>query len=50
MMQLAPTAREVPQLFVCAKLVLATIDVMFSPAAPVFVSVTGCGALVVVTV
>lgn len=50
MVQLAPTAREAPQLFVCAKLALATIDAMFSSAAPVFVNVTGCGALVVVTV
>jgi len=46
MVQLAPTAREAPQLFVCAKLALATIDAMFSSAAPVFVNVTGCGALV----
>jgi hypothetical protein len=50
MVQLAPTEREVPQLFVCAKLLLATIDAMFNTAAPVFVSVTGCGELVVVTV
>jgi hypothetical protein len=50
MAQLAPAARVGPQVFVSAKSPLATIDVMSNTAAPVFVSVTNCGALVVVTV
>jgi hypothetical protein len=50
MPQLAPTARVGPQVFVSAKSPLGAIDVMFNTATPVFVSVTDCGALVVVTV
>jgi hypothetical protein len=50
MAQLAPTERVPPQVFVSAKSPLEAIDVMFNTAAPVLVSVTNCGALVVVTI
>jgi len=50
MIQLCPTARAMPQLFVCAKLLLAAMEEMLSAAAPVLVIVTDCAALVVVTV
>src|SRR5690242_11434717 len=47
--QLAPAATEMPQLFVCANCPLETILVMLSDAVPVFLSVTDFAALVVFT-
>src|SRR5581483_7284702 len=45
--QLAPTASEAPQLFVCAKSPVAMMLVIFNGALPVFVIVTLWGPLVV---
>ena len=47
--QVAPAARLVPQLFVCAKSPLVAIEVIDADAVPVFFTVTACGALVVPT-
>jgi hypothetical protein len=45
MVQFAPTARAVPQLFVSEKLALATINEIVKVAVPEFVSVMGRGGL-----
>ena len=49
MEQLAPAAREAPQVLVWAYGALATMLVMFSAAVPELVNVTVCAALVVFT-
>jgi hypothetical protein len=46
MVQLAPTARLVPQLFVCAKSPVAAIELIVAAAVPPFVSVVDCAAVV----
>ena len=48
--QAAPAASDVPQLFVWPKFALAVIDVMEITVEPILVKVTGCVALVVPTV
>lgn len=48
-LQVAPTARAVPQVLVSEKLALATIDEIFKAAVPEFVTVTGRGELLVPT-
>jgi hypothetical protein len=50
MVQFAPLARLVPQLFISEKSPLATMLVIFKTAPPVFVRITFCGALVVLTI
>jgi hypothetical protein len=47
--QLAPAARLVPQLFVCAKSPLTAIELIDADAFPVLCTVTVCAALVVPT-
>lgn len=47
MVQLPPAPSEVPQLLVCAKSPADTMLAIFSVAVPLFVRVTGNGALVV---
>src|SRR5229473_7342641 len=47
--QLAPAARLVPQLFVCAKSPLTAIELIDAGAFPVLCTVTACAALVVPT-
>jgi hypothetical protein len=47
--QLAFTARLVPQVFVCAKSPLAAIELMVADAVPVFVTVAVCAAVVLPT-
>lgn len=49
MVQLAPAAREVPQVLVWAKGTLAVMLVMLTAVAAVLVSVVVCAALVVPT-
>ena len=49
-MQLAPAARLVPQLFVCAKSPVAEINETVTPLVPLFVTVTARAELVVPTV
>jgi hypothetical protein len=44
--QLAPTARVVPQLFVCAKSPLAVIELIVALVVPLFDSVVDCDAVV----
>jgi hypothetical protein len=48
--QLLPAVTELPQLLVSAKSPLAAIPEIDRLAVPVFVSITGCAALVVPTV
>ena len=48
--QLAPLARLVPQVFFCAKFPLAVMLTMFKTALPVLLRVTFRGALVVLTI
>jgi len=47
MVQLAPTAKLVPQVSICAKSPVATMLVIIKAAVPVSLNVTVCGALVV---
>jgi hypothetical protein len=47
MVQLAATARVVPQVLVCAKSPVATMLVIFRAAVPGLLNVTACGGLVV---
>jgi hypothetical protein len=44
--QLAPTASVLPQLFVCAKSPLAAIEPIVAPVVPLFDSVVDCAAVV----
>jgi hypothetical protein len=44
--QLAPTARVVPQLFVCAKSPLAAMELIVAAVVPLFDRVVGCEAVV----